>query len=134
MGSWWEAGLWPSLQQRCNGVPLSSASSALPSSWQVGLAWVASKLPRSEPVEQACPSPLPRAGLLGPVAQIPAEGAEIRARRTSTPLPFTMAYTNPAVDLDVSEVMERTVTVVEGGITQVGGGGIGAHWHDGGEF
>ena len=67
------------------------------------------------------PSPLPRVGLLGPVAQILAEGAKIRARRTSTPLPFTMAYTNPAVDLDVSEVMERT-GMVEGGITQVGMG------------
>ena len=60
-----------------------------------------------------------RVDLIDPVAQILAQGVEVWVRRTSTPRPFLMAYTNRKVDLDVSETLERT-GMIEGGITQVG--------------
>ena len=52
------------------------------------------------------------------MAQLSAQGIEVWLRRTSTPRPFLMAYTNKKADVDVSETLERS-GMVEGGITQV---------------
>ncbi|GAX77863.1 hypothetical protein CEUSTIGMA_g5305.t1 [Chlamydomonas eustigma] len=56
--------------------------------------------------------------LPGPLAVLLSEGVEVRVRKTKTPTAFKMAYANPSLDLDVSEVMERA-GMVEGGITQI---------------
>lgn len=49
-----------------------------------------------------------------PISDLVAQGIQVNVRRTDTPVPFWMPYTDPAVDLGVSKHMESSALVEPG--------------------
>lgn len=58
------------------------------------------------------------ADMAAPVSYLKGKGVHVRSTLTLTRPAMRFAYTDPSLDVDVSELLERT-GILEGGITQV---------------